>query len=90
MPSTKYEGFSYPTLYLKSRGSVIKNNLLEYKSNQATICLDRNDFYSLFATNKTNHILNRLFSYPCSDTIYSESIKKNRKSTMFENLPFLY
>ena len=28
MPSTKYEGLSYPTHFLKSRGSIIKNNFL--------------------------------------------------------------
>ena len=28
MPSTKCEGLSYPTHFLKSRGSVIRNNFL--------------------------------------------------------------
>ena len=28
MPSTKYERLSYPTHFLKSRGSIIRNNLL--------------------------------------------------------------
>ena len=37
MPSTKYEGLSYPTRFLKSRGSVIRNNLLEYRSKQASL-----------------------------------------------------
>ena len=36
MPSTKYEGLSYPTHFLKSRGSVIRNNFLEYRTKQAT------------------------------------------------------
>ena len=30
MPSTQCEGFSYPTHFLKSRDSVIRNKLLEY------------------------------------------------------------
>ena len=34
MPSTKCEGLSYPTHFLKSRGSVIRNNFLEYKLNK--------------------------------------------------------
>ena len=36
MPSTKCEGFSYPTHFLKSRGSVIRNNFLvnEYRLNK--------------------------------------------------------
>ena len=52
MPSTKYEGLSYPTHFLKSRGSVIMNNFLEYRTKQATLFARRNDLYALFATNK--------------------------------------
>ena len=90
MPSTKYEGLSYPTHFLKSRGSVIRNNLLVYRTKQATFFARRNDFYALFATNKANRILNMNFSCSCSDTIYSKSIKKSKKSPIFESLPFLY
>ena len=91
MPSTKCEGLSYPTHFLKSRGSVIRNNFIEYRTEQATLFAQRNDCYALFATNIAKHILNRHFSCFCSDTIYSKSIKKNRKkSPTFESLPFLY
>ena len=90
MPSTKCEGLSDPIHFLKSRGSVIRNNILEYRTKQATLFAQRNDFYALFATNKAKHILNKLFSCSCSDTIYSKSIKKNRKSLIFDSLPFLY
>ena len=83
MPSTKCEGFSYPTHFLKSRGSVIKNNFLEYRTKQATLFVRRNDFYSLFATNKAKHILNRHCSRSFSDRIYSKSIKKNLKKSHF-------
>ena len=83
MPSTKSEGLSYPTHFLKSRGSVIRNNFLEYRTKQATRFARRNDFYALFASNKAKHILNRHFSCSCSDTIYSKSIKKNRKKVPF-------
>ena len=83
MPSTKWEGFSNPTYFLKSRGSVIGNNFLEYRTKQAPIFARRNDFYTLFATNKAKHILNRHFSCSGSDTIYSKSIKKNRKKSHF-------
>ena len=38
---------------------------------------------ALFATKKAKHILNRNFSCSCSDTIYSKSIKKNRKKVSF-------
>ena len=83
MPSTKYVGLSYPTHFLKSRGSVIRNDFLEYRTNEATHFARRNDFYALLALNKAKHILNRLFSCSCSDTINSKSIKKNLKKSHF-------
>ena len=83
MPSTKCEGLSYPTHFLKSRVSVIRNNCLEYRTKQATPFARRNDFYALFATNKAKYILNRHFLCSCNDTIYSKSIKKNKKKSHF-------
>ena len=83
MPSTKYAGLSYPTHFLRSRGSVIRNNFLVYRTNKATHFARRNDYYVLLAINKVKHILNRLFSCSCSDTIYSKSVKKNRKKSHF-------
>ena len=71
MLSTKWEGLSYPTHFHKRRGSVIRDNVFEYRTKQATIFARRNDFYALFATNKAKHILNRHVSCSCSDTIYS-------------------
>ena len=76
MPSTKSEGLNYPTHFLKSRGSVIRNNFLENRTKQATLFTRRNDFYAMFATNKAIHIPKRNFSCSCSDTINSISIKK--------------
>ena len=64
MPSTKYEGFRYTTHFLKSRGSVIRNNFLEYRTKQATLFARRNDIYALFASNKAKHTLNWLFCAP--------------------------
>ena len=64
MPSTKCEGLSYPTHFLKSRGSVVGNNFLEYRTKKATLFARRNDFYALFSTNKAKHILNRHFRAP--------------------------
>ena len=83
MPSTKYAGLSLPTHFLKSRGSVIRNNFLQYRTNKATHFARRNDYYALLAINKAKHILNRLISCSRSDTIYSKSIKKNRKKSHF-------
>ena len=40
-------------------------------------------FYFLFATNKADLILNRPIACSCNDTIYSKSIKKNRKKYHF-------
>ena len=83
MPSTKCEGLSNPTHFLKSRGSVIRNNFLEYRTKQATLFARRNDCYVFFASNKEKHLFNWHFSCSCSDTIYSKSIKKNRKKSHF-------
>ena len=83
MPSTKCEGLSYPTHFLKSRDSAIRNNFLEYRTKQGILFARRKDFYVLFATNKVKHLLNSHFSCSCSDTIYSKSINKNRKKSHF-------
>ena len=83
MPSTNCEGLRYPTHFLKSRGSVIRNSFLEYRTKQATLFARRNDFYALFAPNKAKHILKRHFPCLCSDTIYSKSIKKKSKKVPF-------
>ena len=64
MPSTKYAGLNYPTHFLKSRVSVIRNNSLENRTNLATHFARRNDCYALFTINKANYILNRLFCAP--------------------------
>ena len=84
MPSSKYAGgggMSYPTHFLKSRGSVIRNNFLEYRTNKTTHFARRNDCYAWLAMNKANHILNMLLTCSCSDPIYSKSTKKNRKKS---------
>ena len=83
MPSTKYAGLSYPTHFVKSRGSVISNNFLEYRTNKVTHFARRNDYYALLAKNKAKHILNMLFSCSCRDTIYSKSVKINKKKSHF-------
>ena len=64
MPSTKYAGLSYLNHFFKSRGSVIRNNFLEYKTNNATHFARRDDFYALLAINKAKHFPNRLLRSP--------------------------
>ena len=83
MSSAKCAGLSYPTHFLKSRGSIIRNDFLEYRTNKATHFARQNNFYALLAINKAKHILNRHFSCSCRDTIYGKSIKKNRKKSHF-------
>ena len=57
MTSTKCEGLSYPTHFLKNIGSVIRNNVRGYRTKQATLFGRRNYFYALFVTNKAKHIV---------------------------------
>ena len=64
MPSTKCEELSYPTHFLKSRGSVIRNNFLEYRTTQATLFARRNDLYALLATNKAKTYSIGIFRAP--------------------------
>ena len=77
MSSTKYAVLSYPTHFLKSRGRVIRNNFLEYRTYKTTHFARRNDVYALLAINKAKHILNRLFRAPVvTQTKYKEKSKK--------------
>ena len=54
MPSTKYEGLSYPTHIFKSRGSVIRNNFLDYRNKQATFLCDEMIFMHCLLQIKQN------------------------------------
>ena len=54
MPSTKCEGLSYPTYFLKRWVSVIRINFLGYRTNQATHFVRRNDFYACSLQIKQN------------------------------------
>ena len=46
MPSTKYIGLSYPAYFLNSRGSVIRNNFIEYRTKQVNRFAQLNAFYT--------------------------------------------
>ena len=71
MPSTKCEGLSYPTHFCKSRGSVIRNNFLEYKTKQATLFAQPNDFMHCSLQIKQNiYSIYIYFSCSCSVSIY--------------------
>ena len=82
MLSTKCEGLSYPTHFLKSKGSVIRNNFLKNRTKQATRFARRNDFYALFATNKAKRIFNRHFRAPVV-TQFIEKYKEKSKIVQF-------
>ena len=78
MSSTKYEGSSYPTHFLKSRRSTISNNFLKGRAKKAVQLLrDKMIIMHCLLENKAKYILNRHFLSSCSDTIYSKSIKRN-------------
>ena len=88
MPSTNYEGLSYPYHLLNSGGSVSRNDFLGYRTKQATLFAQQNDIYALFATYEAKHMLNRHFSCSCSDIIYNKSIKKNQRKSTFLKVYF--
>ena len=58
---------------------------LNVQLNKSNILQD--GIHTLFAKNKAKHILYRhiSYSYTCSDTIYSKSIKKTKKSFLKVN-----
>ena len=64
MPSTKCEGLCYPTHFLKSMGSAIRNNFLDYRTTQATLFARRNDLYALSATHKAKTYSIGIFRAP--------------------------
>ena len=85
MPSTKCEGLSYPTHFLKSRGSIIRNYFLEYKTLPYILFARRNDIYALFATNKAKHMLHRHFCIPVVTQFIVKLLRKIEKSPIFES-----
>ena len=53
---------------------------LEYKTKEATLFAQQNDFYALFATNKAKHILNRHFRAP---VVIQLIVKEILKTVLF-------
>ena len=68
---SKICGVELPHPFLESRGSVIRNNFLKYRTNKAAHFARRNNNYALLAINKATHILNMLFSCSFNAIIYS-------------------
>ena len=82
MPSTKYKGLNYPTHFLKSRGSVMRKSVLEYRTNQATLFARQNDFYALFTTNKAKIYLIGFFHAPVE---YKQKLEKVQFLTVYHS-----
>ena len=61
MPSTNYEGLSYPNHFLESRGSIIRNNFLKCRTKRNFL---RDEMIVMHCSLqiKKKHILNRHFS----------------------------
>ena len=82
MQSTKCEGLSYPSHFLKFMVVLLGIFFLNTELNKL----------HFLTTNKAKHILNRHFSCSCSDTIYSKTINKNinknRKKSLFLKFTF--
>ena len=90
MPSTKCEGLSYPTHFLKSRGTVIRDNFLEYRTKQATIFARRSDFMHWSLQIKQNIYPIGIFRAHVVTQFIVRVKRKIEKSPIFESLPFLY
>ena len=88
MSSTKCEGLSYPTNFFKSRGSVIRMIFLNTGLNKPHFVSDKMIFMDCSLQIKQN--IYSIDIFRAHVTINSKSIKKNRKSPIFESLPFLY
>ena len=72
MPSAKCEGLSYPTHFYKSRGSVIRNNFLEYKLNKLHFLRDEMSFMHCSLQIKQNIYYIGIFRAP----VVTQSIVK--------------
>ena len=79
MSSTKCEGLSYPTHFLKSRGRVIRNNFLEYGKNKPHFLRDEMIFMhcSLQIKQKTYSI--DIFRAPVVTRFIVKILKKSKK-----------
>ena len=90
MPLTKCEGLSYPTHFLKGRGSAMRSNFLEYRTKQATLFARRNDFYALSLKIKHNIYSIGIYHAPVVTQLIVKVLKKSKKVPFFDSLPFLY
>ena len=86
MPSTKYEGLSYPTHFLKSRVVLLGISLLNTELNKSIFLRDEMSFihYSLqIKQNIYSICIFRAAAVTQCLYTFSKSIKKNRKKFSF-------
>ena len=91
MPSTKYEALSYPTYFLKSRGSIIRNTFL--KAELKRLHFLRNEMICMHCSlqKKQNIYLIDIFRASIVIQFIVKVLRlKNRKKNIFESVPFLY
>ena len=90
MPSTKCKGLSYPTKFLKSRGSVFSNNFLGNRTKLVTLFARRNHFIHCSLQIKQNIYSIVIFRTSEVTLFIVKVLRKIEKSPIFESLPFLY
>ena len=90
MPSTKYEGLGYPTHFLNSRGSVIRNIFFEYILNKPHFLRDEMICMQCSLQIKQNLYLICTFRAPVVTQFIVKVNRKIEKSPLFESLSFLY
>ena len=84
MPPTKYEGLSYPTHFLKSRGNGIRNSFLAYRTKQVINFARRTVFIHFSVQIKQNLYSIGICRSPfVTQCMYSKSMKKNCKKSHF-------
>ena len=83
LPFMKYKGFSYPTQLLKIGGSGIKNYLIERNKSKYL----RDD---IFFIRYLLQIKQNVYSLGTFRAPVATHIKKYRKKSHFDRIPFLY
>ena len=83
MPSTICEGLSYPTHFLKSRDSVIRNNFLEYRTKQVNILRVEMFLYVIRYNLKQNIYSIGIFWAPVVTQFILKVLKKSQKVPFF-------
>ena len=82
-------GVSYPTHFMKRRGSVIRDIFLEYRTKEATFYVIYMNFMHCSLQIKQNIYSIGIFRAPVATQFIVNVKRKIEKSSIFESLPFL-